>query len=90
MNSLFAAVLRALKFDLYTTAARVVQFGKEPSHPDEVRLITRSGQKHEHAHSLTGVFLTWYCCAQVLLNGFDHQVTLVRAASRILLPDPDI
>lgn len=36
-NSLFAAVLRTLGFDLYTTAARVFSFGKEPSHPDEVR-----------------------------------------------------
>lgn len=36
-NSLFAAVLRTLGFDLYTTAARVYSFGREPSHPDEVR-----------------------------------------------------
>ena len=36
-NSLFAAVLRTLGFELYTTAARVYSFGREPSHPDEVR-----------------------------------------------------
>ena len=36
-NSLFAAVLRTLGFDLYTTAARVYSFGREPSHRDEVR-----------------------------------------------------